>query len=121
MDDQANMETQTGSTATGDVTAAAAQIAPTLEEIEAKHNNSPISRELFAEIEAKRNAENLDRAKAGGYVEPTEPSISERVGALIAGVQHAMDHNSPISRELFAEMKALLGYRETPAPAQSEA
>lgn len=73
------------------------------------------------EIEAKRNAENLERAKAGGYVEPAEPSISERASALVAGVQHAMDHNSPISRELFAEMKALLGYRETPAPAQSEA
>lgn len=91
MDDQANADLGT------EIDPNASAAAPTLEE-----------------IEARRNAENLDRAKAGGYVEPTEPSISERVGALIAGVQHAMDHNSPISREHFAEMKALLGYRETP-------
>lgn len=98
MDDQANADQA------GAIDPAAMQAAPTLED-----------------IEAQRNADNLERAKANGYVEPAAPSISERVGALVAGVQHAMDHNSPISREHFAEMKALLGYRETPGPAQSEA
>lgn len=68
----------------------------------------PLTRE---QVEANRNAENLDRAKASGYVEPAQPSISERVTALVAGVQHAMDHNAPISREYFAEMKELLGFR----------
>ncbi|WP_339527807.1 hypothetical protein, partial [Pseudomonas sp. EL_65y_Pfl2_R96] len=68
------------------------------------------------DVEARRNAENLEKAKAGGYVEPAEPSISERVAMLVAGVQHAIDHNSPISREHFAELKALLGYRNSAEP-----
>jgi hypothetical protein len=63
------------------------------------------------DVEAKRNEENLARAKANGYVDPPQPSISERVAALIAGVQHAMEHNSPISLEHLEEMKALLGHR----------
>lgn len=71
------------------------------------------------EVEAKRNADNLARAKEGGYVEPAEPSIADRVSALVDGVQHAMDHNAPISREHFAEMKDLLGYRN-PEPAQGD-
>ncbi|EJN14735.1 hypothetical protein PMI42_01709 [Bradyrhizobium sp. YR681] len=77
---------------------------------------APAAAPTLEEIEAKRNAENLERAKAGGYVEPVEPSISERVAALVAGVQHAIEHNSPISREHFEEMKALLGHREGSAP-----
>lgn len=67
------------------------------------------------DVEARRNAENLERAKASGYVDPPPPSISERVAMLVAGVGHAMEHNSPISREHFEEMKALLGHRDQPA------
>lgn len=63
------------------------------------------------EVEAKRNAENLARAKANGYVEPEEPSIAERVNALVESVEAAMAHNAPISLEILTEMKALLGHR----------
>lgn len=69
---------------------------------------SPVSLE---EVEAKRNAENLARAKANGYEEPAEPSISERVSALVESVEHAMNHNAPMTSELFEEMRALLGHR----------
>lgn len=68
-----------------------------------------------ADVETKRNADNLARARENGYVETAEPSIGERVNALVAGVQHAMDHNAPMTVELFQEMKALLGHREAPA------
>lgn len=63
------------------------------------------------EVEAKRQADALETAKAGGYVEPPAPSIRDRVDALVAGVEAAMSHNAPISAEYFNEMKELLGFR----------
>ena len=56
--------------------------------------------------------EDLDpmaKAVANGYVEPKAVSHEDRVAALIADVEHAMTHNTPISSAVFAEMKALLG------------
>lgn len=83
--------------------------------------NAPAAGMAAVDVEAARNAENLERAKAGGYVEPEPPTISERVATLVDAVQHAMDHNAPMSREHFEEMKALLGHRPAeeaaPAPA----
>lgn len=74
-------------------------------------NASAAAPMTLEEIEARRYADNLDRAKANGYVDASTPTIGERVAMLVAGVQHAMDNNAPMSREYFAEMKELLGVR----------
>lgn len=50
----------------------------------------------------------LEKAKAGGYVEPEPPSRDERVKALIADFEHVAKHNSPIPHHLIGELKALL-------------
>ncbi|WP_445222241.1 hypothetical protein ACKWRH_21540 [Bradyrhizobium sp. Pa8] len=83
--------------------------------------NAPQRQLSVAEVETKRNAENLERAKAGGYVEQAPPTISERVASLIAAVGHSMENNAPISRENFEEMKALLGHRGQALPDQTAA
>lgn len=62
------------------------------------------------DVAAKRNAENLQRAmEKGGYVPEPEPSLQERAVALLNDMQHAVDHNAPISQAMMAEARALIG------------
>ena len=49
-----------------------------------------------------------DRAKAGGYVEPDPPTREDRVAAVIASLEHANKHNSPVTRADIDEVEALL-------------
>lgn len=51
----------------------------------------------------------LERAIAGGYVEPEPPSLSERAATLVADMERAMEHNAPVTTDMLREMKALLG------------
>lgn len=50
----------------------------------------------------------LAKAIAGGYVEPEPATREERVNALIGEVEHAMQHNAPMTAAMLTEMKALL-------------
>lgn len=52
----------------------------------------------------------LAKAIEGGYVEPEPATREDRVNALIGDVEHAMQHNAPMTAAMIAEMKApLLG------------
>ena len=61
------------------------------------------------DVAAKRNAENLQRALAHGYVPEPAPSLQERAVALLAEMQHAVDHNAPITQAMLAEARVLIG------------
>ena len=62
------------------------------------------------EVAARRNAENLQRAiEKGGYKPEAEPSRQERAQRLVAEMQHAVDHNAPITQAMMAEVRDLLG------------
>jgi hypothetical protein len=50
----------------------------------------------------------LEKAIANGYVEPPVPTRDERVKALLADVEHAMNSNAPMAPAMLAEMRALL-------------
>jgi hypothetical protein len=45
---------------------------------------------------------------AHGNTVPVEPTREERIAVLLAGYEHAMEHNSPRNMPEFTELKALL-------------
>jgi hypothetical protein len=61
----------------------------------------------------------LQTAIAGGYKEPEAPTKEDRIADLIAGLEHAMKHNAPVSLHLLREAKSLLGV-EDPEPATGD-
>lgn len=63
-------------------------------------------------------ADPAERAKANGFVDPEPPSREERVAAVVAQLEHAMHHNSPIAILTLAEVKDLLGVGEPAAEEQ---
>jgi len=58
----------------------------------------------------------MEKAKAGGYVEPEAPSHEDRVAAVVADLEHAMKHNGPVTIAVLAEVKDLLGVKDEVAP-----
>lgn len=56
------------------------------------------------------NHDPMATAIAGGYKEPPEPTLAERVNTFIASLEHAVRHNGPVSVAMIAEAKDLLGW-----------
>lgn len=66
-------------------------------------------------MEAEDTRTPMERAVAGGFKEPEEPSHEDRVKALIAHMEHAAKHNAPIGHAMLKEMRDLLGANEAKA------
>lgn len=54
------------------------------------------------------NEEKLQRAIENGFKPDAEMTAEERAHALVAMLEHAMAHNSPITLAMIAEARALL-------------
>lgn len=52
-------------------------------------------------------ADPLERAKAQGYTEPDEPSRDDRIRAVVEAIDHAHEHNAPISDHIVRELHDL--------------
>lgn len=61
----------------------------------------------------------MERAIAGGYQHPEEPTLKARVVALVDAMEHAAKHNAPVSVAMVAEMRDLLGMPMTRAEADA--
>lgn len=68
-----------------------------------------------AEVAEEVHIDPMEKAKAGGFVEPEPPSHDDRVAALVRDVAHAMHHNAPVSLASFAELRDLLGVKDEAA------
>lgn len=79
---------------------------------DASQLESPLMAELQApsveEMAAKQREENMGRAMKNGYREPDAPSFKGRVVALMASMEHAVEHNAPVTPTMLAEMRTLL-------------
>lgn len=53
--------------------------------------------------------EKLARAKANGYKEAPEMSREDRAKAIVAALEHAIQHNAPVTLAMVAEVRDLLG------------